>query len=187
MKRRGFTLIETLIAASMGLVILGLLVDSWLLATRAWTQAERTQSAQRSTLAVSYRLQHDFGSSMVGSLYATDPNNPNCLSFISDDAPAWSPAGSMLFRHWVQYRYLPDTQVVERRESDLAFPSDSVPGQPPTWPLGQRGTSLGQSVSRFQVASANYSPRLTVKLEATYPQATSSMDVEILSHFYGQN
>lgn len=184
---RGFTLLEILLTSGLSLVILSLLLESWLLASRAWTQAEQTQSAQRSTLALSYRLQHDFGCSLVGSLYATDPTNPNCVSFVSDDAPAWSPSGSMLFRHWVQYRWDPGTQIVERRESDLTPPSETPPGGPPVWSLSERGTSVGQSISRFQAASPNYGPRLSLRLEATYPQSSSSLDLEILSRFYSQN
>jgi type II secretory pathway pseudopilin PulG len=183
-KRRGYSLVEVLVAAGIGLMILLVLGSCWSMASRAWAQARSLSTAQSSTLQIAYRMRADYTAAMPGSLQIAG----NQISFLSDNAISWDQSGTAQWSHWVQYRYTPSAGTVERRSVALAGPVTVVPtGTPPIWSAGVPGTLLGDAVTLFAVSSIGPGQVLTVHLGTQSHESTSRLDLGMLPQLYGQD
>lgn len=187
--RSGFTLAEILVASALLFVAISLFLPIFQIATRTWSRTEETQSAQRDTLALSYRLRRDFLASKPESLVVTHSGGETLLSFVSYEAPvtqetAWTSNGEVLWRKWVQYQYL--DHKVRRKEVGLPTPTQTPSGPPPAWSATGAHVVASQ-VESFEVASPSQSVILRVRILTQQGKSISSTAVTVLPGLYGMD
>ncbi|MBS2034523.1 hypothetical protein JST97_06035 [bacterium] len=191
MHPRGSTLAETLVAASLGLVILAVLSFCMVLSGRFWIRADETQTAQQEALAVQVRLEHDYRASRFGSLQVQETVEQTELAFLSYESSGsgdtlWTPQGEIVWRKWVRYRYQKSTGRLERREFPLPEPSNKPDLTAPGWPRGTSGTLLASHLSQFELVQARPDlPLLHVRYTARVGQAGNQAQTLVLPRLYG--
>lgn len=181
--RRGYSLLEVLVAGALSLLVLVLACSALVMASRAWGQAQRMQNAQRGTLSVAYRLRQDYAASLPGSLRL----GSGLVSFVSDDKPGYNEAGEALWHQWVQFRYTSVGGKVERRQVPLDPPVTQAPSAAPSWNVADRGVLLAESVTLFEVTNPGSAGVLKVRLQSLWETSHSGLELEILPGLYGQD
>lgn len=188
--KRGATLAEILVVCGLLLLLIGLLAPVLWLTSRFARSAQAGESAQSEALTLVYRLQHDYRCSLPGSLTAETRVENTQLSFLSfepavgEDA-LWSRQGQVLWKKWVQYRFLPGAGRVERREVGLVTPNPKPDMRVPLWPAGQKGQALAFHVTQFEVVlPPPDSPLLRVRLATQVEAVVSGSEVRVLPRFY---
>lgn len=145
MRRRAFTLAEVLVASSLSFLLLGLVASCWMLVSQGWKKTYRLQTVQESSLVSTTRLREDFRRSKPGSARI----DGSTLSFLVHDdgsgESSWDSSGQILWRCWVQYRWLHDK--LERRQVALAQPQPEPAEAAPVWPEGGTGHRLGRELT----------------------------------------
>ena len=177
MRRRALTLVEVLLAGSLGLLLLGLLIQTVEISRRGWRQTINLQSAQSATLVAATRLREDFRKSKPRSASLAGP----VLSFVTyDDGSnplAWDSTGQIIWRGWVQYRWL--DQKLQRRHMPLAEVA-------PAWEPSVRGQSLAPDLIRCEWSLAA-GGLLEVRLESRSQNASSYSQLRLLAFLYGRD
>lgn len=186
--RRGVTVAEALVGASIGLLLIGLLVPILRITARAWNRNEAEQGAQRAALTLAYRLRRDYQAARPGSLVVQSSAQVVRIAFLSregteSEAALWTPQGGVVWRKWVQYRY--DKARSEVRRCETALPS---PTAEPTTPLpawqSDRSRRVAGHVAQFDASTSN-SVLLRVKLLGQVDTRQSYTEISTLPTLYG--
>jgi hypothetical protein len=185
--RCGVSLAETLVGASLLLLVIGLFLPIWQIAMRTWLRSEEVQTTQRATLALSFRLRRDYLASRPDSLRVDRQAGQTLVSFQSYEAALgreslWNSNGEILWRKWVQYQY--HNKQVRRREQALPAPTQESPGPTPAWDP-KDAHLVATHVENFEVVSPTQSLRLDVRILAREGKATSATSVSVLPALYG--
>ncbi len=180
MRGRGFTLAEVLVGSTLSLLLLGLAVTVWTLASSGWKKTYRLQTAQDSTLVTATRIRDDYRRSKPQSARVDGP----VLSFLAFDdgkaQPAWDSTGAVVWKCWVQYRW--QNQVLERRQVDLASPG-SEPSEPvPAWPDDKKGHLLGRDLKNCSWTLAGV--LLEVSMDSEFEKVGSASRLRVLPALY---
>ncbi|MBX3169400.1 MAG: hypothetical protein KF760_18515 [Candidatus Eremiobacteraeota bacterium] len=155
---------------------------------QAWQRSGNLQTAQRDTLALSFRLRRDFAASRPESLAVQRGSDTVLLSFLSYESvqgteTMWNENGEVLWRKWNQYFYEPAKHSVRRREVPLATPSSEPTEPAPAWDADETSLVAGH-VSQFQVSSRTGDIKLKVTIVTQDDTATSSTQVSVLPNLY---
>lgn len=185
---RGLTLAETLVAGGLLVLLLGFLVPVWNICWRTWGRGEEVQSAQRDTLALSFRLRRDFSASRPESLRVQRTTGDVLISFLSLDAavgqgPSWSPKGDILWKKWVQYFFDSTQHRVLRKEVPLEPPTEEPSLTPPPWSLGG-SHAVANHVQEFRVTSEDSEVVFNAQILTRDGQAESATRVTVLPSVY---
>lgn len=178
-----------LVASCLLLLVVGLFLPIWRIALKTWARSEEVQSAQRDTLALSYRLRRDYLSSRPESLRVDRQGGQVLISFQSFEAAKgkeslWTSNGEIMWRKWVQYQY--KNLQVRRREESLATATQLPPGPTPLWSASDAHL-VAQHVKSFEVTTPSQSVRLDVRIVAQQGSANSSTSVSVLPALYGMD
>lgn len=186
--RHAFTLIETIIAAGLFLLLLGFFVPIMRICWQAWHRGGNMQTVQRDTLALSFRLRRDFSASRPESLVVQKTGSNVLLAFLSYEAvqgteTVWNEKGEVLWRKWVEYYFESAKQTVRRREIALTTPSVE-PNEPvPPWNSAQSSRVAGH-VTQFQVSSLNADLKLKIYIVTQEETASSATQITALPGLY---
>lgn len=188
---RGATLAETLVAASLGLLVLAIVVLCLWLSARFWLRADQTQTAQQECLTVQVRLQRDYRTSRFGSLNAEINAQGSRLAFLSYEPSVgqdtlWTDQGEVVWRKWVLYRYRKVEGRLERREVPLASPASKPDLTLPEWPATLPGTLLASHLTSFVLVQASPDrPLLHIRYSTQVGSAQGNSQALVLPRLYG--
>ncbi len=181
MSRRGSTLAEVLVASSVSLLLLGLVVSCWVLASRGWARTYHMQSAQQETMIPLGRLQQDYRRANPDSQAITLEGDT--LSFLSsengDGSTAWDSNGQVLWRAWVQYRWRDG--VLRRRQVEVAPSADPDISVPP-WPDNAPSHIVARELGSWQWAVRGTT--LDVAVECRREGEVSAVRLQVLPFLY---
>ena len=186
--RRAFTLIETIIAAGLFLLLLGFFVPIMRICWQAWHRGGNMQTVQRDTLALSFRLRRDFSASRPESLVVRKTGSTVLIAFLSYESvqgteTVWNEKGEVLWRKWVEYYFESAKQTVRRREIALAAPTVEANEPVPAWSNVQSSRVAGH-VTQFQVSSSNADLKLKINIVTQEETASSATQITALPSLY---
>lgn len=148
--RQGLTLAELLVAAVVGLLLLGLGAQIWKLERKAWTGLGEAQEAQSSCLTASQSVRKDFENALPDSLQSRRAASDFEFGFLWSEG-LWDETGEARPRGWILYRYLSGKQTLERLVIPLA---SGVPTAAPPLPVWQgRGHVVARHLDRADFTS----------------------------------
>ena len=184
----GFTLAETIVAGGLFLLLLGFFVPIMRICWRAWQRGDDLQTAQRDTLALSFRLRKDYSSSKPESLAVQRIGSSVVLSFLSYESvqgseTMWNEKGEIFWRKWVQYSFEAPKHRVLRKEVALPVPASEPDPTVPVW-NSDKATLLAGHVQQFQVSCATGEVRLVVQVLAEQGTAASATQISALPGVY---
>ncbi|MBS2035902.1 hypothetical protein JST97_13015 [bacterium] len=187
-RSRAFTLAETVVGFGIFLLLLGFFIPIMRICWKAWKHGDHLQTAQRDTLALSYRLRRDYTSAKPESL-AILRTGPNVLiSFVSYESvqgteTMWNDAGEIVWRKWVQYFFDASQHTVRRRELALSAPSTEPNEPPPIWDP-DKTLKVASHVTLFQAQSNSLDVKLVVKILTEEEEASSATQISVLPSVY---
>jgi hypothetical protein len=185
---RAFTLAETIVAAGLFLLLLGFFIPIMRICWLAWKHSDNLQTAQRDTLALSYRLRQDYTSARPESLRILKSGTDVLISFMSYEAvqgkeTMWNQSGEILWRKWVQYHFDSSQHVVRRREKALATPGTDPTEAVPVWDP-DKTLKVATHVTQFQSSSNDGDIKLVVKILTEQEEASSATQISVLPSVY---
>lgn len=187
-RTRAFTLAETIVAAGLFLLLLGFFVPIMRICWLAWKHSDNLQTAQRDTLALSYRLRQDYASARPESLRILKTGSNLLISFMSYEAvqgteTMWNESGEILWRKWVQYYFDSDQHLVRRREKALTNPGTEPREDPPVWNSDKTSKVAGH-VTLFSTTGKDGDIKLVIKVNTEQEEATSATQISVLPNVY---
>lgn len=144
--KKGFTLIEVLIAGALLFTLIALSVRVFIPALSIWRRNQAKASVQQAALAAAYRIRHDVMHSAPGLIQV----RPSFMLILK--AQSFDPEGAPLWSEWVGY-WLDDRQQLWRFSHPIppvTEPPSALPaGLPTVEDLSQRGHVVARDVQEF--------------------------------------
>lgn len=187
-RARAFTMAETVVGFGLFLLLLGFFIPIMRICWKAWKHSDNLQTAQRDTLALSYRLRQDYASARPESLRISKTGSDVLVSFVSYEAlngveTMWNDAGEILWRKWIQYFFDSSEHTVRRREVGLLAPSTDPTEPVPVW-NSYRTLKVATHVTLFQAQANSGEVRLVIKILTEQEEASSATQISVLPGVY---
>ena len=188
--RHAFTLAETLVAAGVSLLLLGVVASVFSALRRTSEHGEQRQLTVRESLVVTSRLRADFKDSYPGKAHLTRQGQDWTLSFPScqgtPESPGnvWNDKGQILWRKWVQYTYSSSVSSLWRREQSRTATAE-VSEAAPTWIQDRSCHILARHLRQCQIEVQEQQLLFQGKVEEG--RAHSPLIIELYPHLYGQD
>jgi type II secretory pathway component PulJ len=185
--RRGLTLAEVLVAATLSVLALSLVLWLYVSLQKTWYRGERRQQAVRDGLIVTSRIREDFRASMPGRASLVSQNDDVILSFpsyLGSSASMWDDKGQILWRKWVHYRYQAATGSLYRQEAERT-PTPDVAEANPGWVPTAPSHRLSSHVAHFRALVQDF--QLQIEGRVQLETATSPLYLKVYPQLYGQD
>lgn len=153
MRRRGFSLIEVLIAGAVGLLLLLVLVMVLTPSLRIWLRTQEDSEAQQAVAVVVARLREEMKAAHPDSVHvSSDPAALLLLSWKGDDGgPSFSPLGEFLWRKRLAI-YHRDGEVWVQEEPLPAPATEVEPLRATTFTPGPRDHRIARHIQELTLS-----------------------------------